>query len=228
MIRLVFALILSLAGLSTALAAPQLVMERISHDFGVIRQGDKIDQVFRFHNKGDQVLQLSNLRSSCGCTAALLTAKRIAPGEIGELRLNFDSSGFSGRVNKIVQMDTNDPLHPRVTVNIHGNIKVDLRLSPERITLQNQALAGDGPVATTVILTNNSEKIIRLQPPRSSNPVIDVKLNQTQLDPGGQARLDVEVRIPSGEKRVRGYILIDTDYSWIPQVRIPVSLQLQN
>lgn len=228
MIRLAFALILSLAGLSTALAAPQLVMERISYDFGVIRQGDKIEQVFRFHNKGDQVLQLSNLRSSCGCTAALLTAQRIAPGEIGELRLNFDSSGFSGTVNKIVQMDTNDPLHPRVTVNIHGNIKVDLRVSPERIRLQNQAVDGGGSVTTTVMLTNASEKIIRLQPPQSSNPAIGVELSQSRLDPGGQARLEVKVRVPAGEKRVRGYILVDTDYSWIPQIRIPVSVQLQN
>ena len=94
--RWLLTLVLLCLSVTGAVAAPELSAERLNYDFGEIVQGAKVDHVFRFRNTGDQVLVVGNVRSSCGCTAALLTATRIAPGDMGELRATFDSTRFKG------------------------------------------------------------------------------------------------------------------------------------
>jgi len=70
---------------SNALAAPNLVVEQPVFDFGEVAQGDKVPHTFKFRNDGDKPLYIDRVKSSCGCTAALLSAKTLAPGESGEI-----------------------------------------------------------------------------------------------------------------------------------------------
>ncbi len=85
---------------ATAWAAPVLFVESVAFDFGHIVQGEQVEYTFRFRNAGDELLEISQLRSSCGCTAALLSTPRLAPGTVGELQVKFDSHGFRGRVQE--------------------------------------------------------------------------------------------------------------------------------
>ncbi len=101
-------------------AAPVFVAEKNLHDFGEVTQGESTTHTFRFQNAGDEVLEISRLRSSCGCTAALLSAQRLAPGELGELKVTFNSAGFRGMVQKLITFDTNDPDHPSANFLLKG------------------------------------------------------------------------------------------------------------
>ncbi|MEZ4484127.1 MAG: DUF1573 domain-containing protein [Syntrophotaleaceae bacterium] len=77
-------LILVILLLPTAVpAAPHLLAESPLHHFGKIAEGSTIEHTFRFQNSGDQPLVISKVRSSCGCTAALLSAERLRPRRVG-------------------------------------------------------------------------------------------------------------------------------------------------
>ena len=65
-------IIVALSSLSFAqLMGPKLVAQQDEHDFGDIKQGEKVTHVFVLTNSGGDLLTISNVNASCGCTAAL-------------------------------------------------------------------------------------------------------------------------------------------------------------
>ena len=209
---------------ATVLAAPALVVDNVTHDFGEVVQGNKITETFRFRNAGDEVLEISSLRSSCGCTAALLTSRRLAPGAMGELTLTFNSSGFRGSVQKRVTFSTNDPAHPSVGFALQGKVTPELTLTPERINWGVVTLAM--PLHAEIEVRNTSSKTITLQSPTVTNSAIVAKVSALKIAPGEQVRLAVTASFPEGKKRLAGYIMIATDLQQLPQLRISVSARL--
>jgi hypothetical protein len=217
-------LVLFFAGAGSCFAAPQLVAEQLNYDFGEVLQGAKVEYTYRFRNAGDAVLEVGNVRSSCGCTAALLSARRIAPGDIGELQATFDSTRFQGAVSKVITLDSNDPQHPQVAFNLFGKVKAELLLQPERVNWgvveKNQLLE------TQLTISNLSSSTIRLEPPRSTNPAVSAELSSLHIPPGGQVELRLTAKLPDDQTRLSGYIIVATDYANYPQIRVSVSARL--
>ena len=222
--RYCFLLLLSLFTSGSVFAAPELVVEQVNHDFGEIVQGAEITHNFRFHNAGDQILEIGGLRSSCGCTAALLTTSRLSPGSMAELQLKFNSQGFRGAVKKQVTFETNDPKHSVVTFGLRGQVKVELFLQPQRI---NWGVVGqDTLLQADVEIFNESTRIITLRAPEITNPGIVAQLSPLIIAPGERAQLKVSAEFPADKKRLAGYIVIRSDFSNLPQLRVPVSARL--
>ena len=59
---------------------PKIVFAKDAHDFGKIKQGDEPAFEFVFKNEGDVVLTIKNVETTCGCTAALVSEKKVEPG----------------------------------------------------------------------------------------------------------------------------------------------------
>ncbi len=86
----------------------EMSFEEMEHDFGTVKEGDQVKHVFKFKNTGDQNLILINVKGSCGCTVPEDWPKHpIAPGETGEISVNFDSQGRVGNVKKSVRIEAN-------------------------------------------------------------------------------------------------------------------------
>ena len=217
-------LLLLLVFSSSVFAAPALVVERMNHDFGEILQGAEITHTFRFQNAGDQLLEISRLRSSCGCTAALLTTRRLEPGSMGELQLIFNSQGFRGAVQKMVTFETNDPKHSAVTFTLQGKVKAELFLQPKRINWG--VVKSNTPLLADLEIINDSTQTITLQAPEITNAGIIAELSPLIIAPGERANLKVSAKFPAGKKRLAGYILINSDFPNLPQLKVPVSARL--
>ncbi len=208
----------------TVFAAPALVVERLDHDFGEIVQGAESTHLFRFYNAGDQVLEISRLRSSCGCTTALLTTRRLAPGAIGELRLTFNSQGFRGAVQKRVIFETNDPKHDAVTFSLLGTVKAQLFLQPQRVSWGS--VKKNSPLQAELEIINQSAQTITLQPPEVTSAGIVAELSSLIIAPGERASLKVLAEFPVDKKRLAGYVIINSDFFNRPQLKVPVSARL--
>lgn len=220
----VFALLLIVP--APLLAAPQVISDALIYDFGEVSQGDKVDHSFRFRNGGDELLEISSVSSSCGCTAALLSSRRIAPGETGEIKATFDSSRFRGAVKKDITMQTNDPDHAQVVFSLIGEVKELLSLSTTRIDWKWADAQQTG--TTEVVITNQSSGAITLQSPQTTSPQLKASLDQSRLEPGQQARLTVQGQLASDSRRLSGYVMVATDFAPMPQLRISVSGRLAN
>ncbi|MCW8816322.1 MAG: DUF1573 domain-containing protein, partial [Ignavibacteriaceae bacterium] len=82
MIKKSLFIILMLTSLSFAqLLQPKLALQQTSYDFGDIKQGDVVSHDFILSNSGGDMLTISNVTASCGCTAAAPEKKELAPGE---------------------------------------------------------------------------------------------------------------------------------------------------
>lgn len=61
------------------------------HDFGVIKQGRPVKYIFQFKNTGTTPLTLETVRTTCGCTAAQWTETAVAPGDTGDIKIEYDA-----------------------------------------------------------------------------------------------------------------------------------------
>ncbi len=86
---------------------PLITFEETTFDFGDIYQGDKVEHVFRFENTGNQPLIITNVQTTCGCTASEWPREPVMPGDVANLKVNFDSSGKYGRQNKVISIISN-------------------------------------------------------------------------------------------------------------------------
>ena len=102
-------------------------------DFGKIEQQVTVEHIFKFKNTGDADLRIDHLKSSCSCTAALISSKVIPPGENGEIKVAFSSKSFQGKVKRTVLVFSNDPDSGKYTLNIKANVQAFLEANPKYI-----------------------------------------------------------------------------------------------
>ena len=79
----------------------------INHDFGTLKEGDKVTHVYKFKNTGAVPLIIETVRPSCGCTAPNWSKEPIPVGGTGEVEVVFDSKGKPNAQNKTVTVTAN-------------------------------------------------------------------------------------------------------------------------
>ena len=81
--------------------------DKTFHDFGQITQGTPQQTVFTFTNTGDAPLIITDATSSCGCTIPDYPKNTpIAPGQQGQMVVNFNGSG-QNQVTKTINVQAN-------------------------------------------------------------------------------------------------------------------------
>ena len=89
-------------------SGPVIAWTSITHDFGDIYQGDKVEHTFEFTNTGNEPLVITNVEVTCGCTVPKgWTRDPILPGSKAEIVIAFNSSGKYGRQNKVATIISN-------------------------------------------------------------------------------------------------------------------------
>ena len=88
---------------------PLPVMEWTSteHDFGTIKEGDKVNYTYKFKNTGAIPLIIESVRPSCGCTAPNWSKEPIPVGGEGFVEVVFDSNKKPNAQNKTVTVTAN-------------------------------------------------------------------------------------------------------------------------
>lgn len=85
-----------------AATMPKTTMEfyETMHDFGAIKEGEKVRHSYKFKNTGTNPLLISKVTVGCGCTTPSFSKEPIAPGGEGEIVIEFNSSGKEGEQQK--------------------------------------------------------------------------------------------------------------------------------
>jgi hypothetical protein len=77
------------------------------YNFGTVAEGGIVEFSFRFKNTGTNPLIISNASASCGCTVPEKPEAPIKTGEIGVIKVKFDSNGRAGSAYKTVTVLSN-------------------------------------------------------------------------------------------------------------------------
>ena len=102
-------------------ALPTIAFAEEFHDFGEVQEGEVVEHTFTFTNEGEGPLIISNAQGSCGCTVPDWPRQPIAPGQKGQIKVSFNSTGRAGRQDKRVTLTTNAVPQSQV-LNITSNV----------------------------------------------------------------------------------------------------------
>ncbi len=105
------------------LKLPKLKLLQSQYDFGNVEEGKTVDVKISFKNEGNSVLKINDVKTSCGCTAALLSNKSLQPGETGNIRIELDTANREGKLTRTVTIYTNDPEKASHTITLFVNIE---------------------------------------------------------------------------------------------------------
>lgn len=182
-------------------AAPRLAFASETCDVGSIVQGERPACVFAFTNAGDGGLRILEVLPSCGCTTAVPAPAHLLPGERGELRVVFDSDNFAGDVVKEIEVRSDDPERPSVTLRVRALVEPEVEFEPPSVTFDPVQPGVRGRQVVT--LTNRRAEPVRVlaldaEPAsyRCVAPGWADRSRPLQLEPWDRAVLEVQVTPP--------------------------------
>ncbi|MEZ4599829.1 MAG: DUF1573 domain-containing protein [Syntrophotaleaceae bacterium] len=214
-------LLLLFAPASPWAGGPSISPEKPVFHFGQIAEGSRLEHTFRFKNSGDSTLIINKVRSSCGCTAALLSSDSIPPGGFGEVKTVFDSNGFSGSVVKTIFLHTNDPLQKTVRFQLQGQVQKEIEVLPSRLQFSN--LDKKTPSRAKVVLTNKGSNTLFLSDLKTTSRQLVAELSQEKLGPEETVEIEITLTPEEDKARFAGYITLKTSSPRTPMLRIPVT-----
>jgi hypothetical protein len=195
-------------------------------DLGDLYKGQKGERVVTIKNVGNDTLRITQVKASCGCTAALLKEKKesLAPSDTVDLSITFDTQNQPGKVTKQIYITSNDTTEPKVTIQFSANVLEVLKLNPPYFSFDNTKV--DSTYVKTITITNPSkEKGIKILTVETKFENLKVTLMKNTLMPGEETQLQA-VFHANKSGTAQGMIELTTDnpmqtkfdikvYSWV-------------
>ena len=185
-----FALVLGATGCSkkdkqdhfTPIGLPTIQIQEPNYDFGKVAEGGKLTHAFTVKNVGAGALHIDQVKTSCGCTAAVLKSKEIAPGGEGQIEVTFDTNHRTGDQRKTITVTSDDPVKPSANLEIHAMVQVLLAFDPQ--FLQLRAEPGKTQVTETWLTGDSKEQAHLKILEQPAEHELTVKVVEKTLDGG--------------------------------------------
>lgn len=155
-------------------ARPGLIFARETFDFGTVAQGDAVAAQFPFENRGVVPLTVSPPTTGCDCTAAIVGATDIAPGERGMVRFSCDTARMAGAVRRTATIHTSEVDRRSVTLSLTGEVLLDVIAEPARVYLGSVVRGQRVESAFTVRLGSDGVRTTAILGARSTGAHVDV------------------------------------------------------
>lgn len=91
---------------TTGLRAQEISFDSTTIDYGSILKGSEGKRLFEFRNTGDSPLMLTQVKTSCSCSATSYTRRPVMPGEKGQIEVHYDTN-YVGRFEKYIYVASN-------------------------------------------------------------------------------------------------------------------------
>lgn len=95
--------------------------EKNTHDFGELSLKKEASIVFEFENDSEELLQVKEVKTSCGCAAPTWSKEIIKPNGKGRIKVTYDSK-FPGRFNKTITVFYNGENSP-LELKVKGKVR---------------------------------------------------------------------------------------------------------
>lgn len=109
-----------------------ILFDKLVHDFGAIEKGGDASCVFTFKNVTKKPITLTNVKTSCGCTAADWPKEPIAKKKKGSIKVKYDSNRI-GKFTKTIKVFIEGNENP-IQLEIRGTIVApnanDVKVAP--------------------------------------------------------------------------------------------------
>jgi hypothetical protein len=163
------------------------------------------------------VLEISDVKSSCGCTAVTNWDRRIEPGKTGTLHVLFNTGGMAGPVTKTLWVISNDPNEPGALLEFTATVWKWIDAIP------SLAAFSFGPDFQTnetrvIRLVNNLDEPVTLSAPVCTNRSFKTELKTVKE--GKEFELHITVVPPLGPGSVVAPITMTSSTTKMPVVTV--------
>jgi hypothetical protein len=176
------------------LSQPKLSLSKTEMDLGVIYKGLKKEGKIVLKNIGTDTLRIYSVRPFCGCTAVKNPKDMLLPNESDEMAIEFNSANYYGKVEKYINIRTNDPTAQDITVKLIAEIKQELKSTSNLYSVLFGEIQSGKNATKNISLVNISDHKIRIKSSRVSTPIISLKMNKNLLRPNDTLKIDVTVK----------------------------------
>lgn len=190
-----FCLLLLIPAWGFSPAPPALWIAGEHIDFGEVRSGTVLSHTFRLENRGERLLQIRNIRTSCGCTASELSTREIPAGGSATLSVTLNLTGRSGPQAEQIRIQSNDPQHPDRVLRLTAHAIPRVRVTPR--TLNFQQISAGTPPSGQIRIEATTASPLHVTGIRTATHRVETRL--TAVSPGKIYQVDVrplEIRTP--------------------------------
>ena len=113
-------LFLSLGYCTVAQEVATITFDSLVVDYGTINKGDDGVRQFKFTNTGTADLEITQVRSSCGCTIPKKPSGPVAPGASDVIEVKYDTERV-GTIRKTITVASNAS-NGMVALKIKGEV----------------------------------------------------------------------------------------------------------
>lgn len=178
---------------------------------GTIERSQTVEAVFEIANDGGAGLRLIGTKADCGCTVAVLDSQNVAPGGRARVNVAFDVNGRPGKKSARVVVETDDPNHKSINLQVSCLFAPRVFLSVSSVDLgqfnDTDTEAGYGEFGVYPSSDELRFQIIGVNLTRS--PGLNAKIIPDSLRHGYRVALSNGERLPAG--RYNGIVTIQTD-----------------
>jgi len=105
------------------MADDDITVDKTVYDFGTVKEsGGLVSTTFTITNNSKDPVVITNVGTSCGCTAPDWTKEPIASGKTGTVTITYNPSGRIGLFDKTITITTSG--NPdRIIVRIKGTVE---------------------------------------------------------------------------------------------------------
>lgn len=214
--------------------APKIAAAHPNFDFKNVDEGPDIIHEFHIVNKGRAPLKITNVGTSCGCTAAVLKKQgakdeaatlpvEIPAGGRGTIKATYHTNGRPGHATKIITITSNDPVNPGFQLKLDMTVVRDVDVQPDRVYLYG--IHYRQPHETTVTIKGKPGMPLSILSAESVNKVVTIS-SVTPLNDAAEKRsgatIVVDLPVTQAIGPFTDDILVKTDNAKKPEVHIQV------
>jgi hypothetical protein len=109
----IFYFLLGCNSLNQPVIIPQgKVTDPYAWDFGRVKEGEILQHDFIFKNESNNILNIKDVNTSCGCTVSSIKKKTLLPGESTFIEVKFNTKGYSGPTQQFIYVATDSLDNP--------------------------------------------------------------------------------------------------------------------
>ena len=210
------------AAAPSAASGPKIYCAHPKFDFHNVDEGPDIIHEFHFRNVGKSTLVISDVHTSCGCTAAVEDKKQVPPGAIGTIKATYHTQGRPGHATKIITITSNDPVNPSFQMQLDMTVVWEVDVQPERAYFYG--LKHETTQTNSVKILGKPHHLLHILSAQSANGKVSVVfapyVDQAAHRYGADLEITAPVTLPIGE--FSDNIEIKTDDLKKPSLEIPV------
>ena len=197
---------------------PSIVFDSAYYHFGRVPQNQRISHNFTFRNLGLKPLEVSIESSSCQCTAALMSERRVPPGQAGEVGITYTpkKSNSETTVKETVILRTNDPRRPLTILTVTGKIYPTVKVMPPALNFKELSMDTITDRKLTVVSPN--AKVLKLE---TNSPDIVARIMDRH-----KGRTYISVSVKPSTPPYNSKLFIYTDDMNSPKIEVPIAYEI--